>query len=183
MVMPHQLTCHDDIHQPYARVRDALLANPGYVFRHATAAAKAETAALRIALGPIDVGVDVALQVLSVARDAMPGEPLTKLTLGWTAARAPALFPVMWTTLSIFPLANGDTRIALDGTYQEPLGRAGQAIDAVVGHRIADASVSRFVKEVAGWLREELAVPATAPAPDAANLDPETERAAPELEC
>src|SRR5438045_4092501 len=39
------LYCHDYVNQPYPRVRDVLLTDPHYVFRHATAAAANDTAA------------------------------------------------------------------------------------------------------------------------------------------
>ena len=176
--MTQQLRCHDDVNQPYPRVRDALLANPGYVFRHATAAAATDAAALRVGIGALDVGVDVTLKVLQVAADTVAGTPMTKLTLAWSSAHAAALFPVMSTTLSVYPLPTGDTRLELDGTYQPPFGKPGEVIDAVLGHRVAEAAVKRFVCEVAGWLREELAV-----APPAAEPDVPRERAPAELEC
>jgi hypothetical protein len=37
----------------------------------------------------------------------------------------------------------------------------GRAFDAVAGHRIAEASVQKFVQEVAAGLRGELARPAS----------------------
>ena len=40
---------HDQVSQPYPRVRDTLLANPHDVFRHATAAASAQAATLHVA--------------------------------------------------------------------------------------------------------------------------------------
>ena len=38
-----------------------------------------------------------------------------------------------------------------------PLGAVGGALDSLIGHRVADASVHRFVTDVAGLLRGELA--------------------------
>jgi hypothetical protein len=38
-----------------------------------------------------------------------------------------------------------------------PLGGVGSALDSLIGHRIADASVHRFVTDVASLLRGELA--------------------------
>jgi hypothetical protein len=176
--MSHRtLRCYDYVNQPYARVRDALLANPHYVFRHATAAAAIEAAKLHVRVGAIDVGTDVIIRILGIAHDTAYDEPATKLTLEWSAARNPGLFPTMMATLAIFPLSATETQLELEGQYRPPMGKLGEAIDAAAGHRLADASVTRFIQEVAGWLREELALPvatdATPPSPTPAVLDTE----------
>jgi hypothetical protein len=41
--------------------------------------------------------------------------------------------------------------------YRPPFGIVGQAIDAVAGRRIAEATLRRFVDEVSARLRAELA--------------------------
>jgi hypothetical protein len=41
--------------------------------------------------------------------------------------------------------------------YQPPLGAVGKAMNAMVGHRIAEASVHRFIDEVADYLRKNIA--------------------------
>jgi hypothetical protein len=41
--------------------------------------------------------------------------------------------------------------------YTPPLGTIGSALDSLIGHRVADASVHRFVTDVASLLRGELA--------------------------
>ena len=152
--------CYDYVNQPYSRVRDTLLANPHYVFRHATAAAAAHSATLHVRLGAIDVGTDVAIQIAVATHDKTAfGAPATQLTLGWSAVNNPRLFPTMVATLSMFPLTATETQLEIEGHYTPPMGKVGEAIDAALGHRIAEASVSRFIQEVAGWLREELASP------------------------
>lgn len=166
------LTCYDYVNQPYPRVRDALLANPQYVFRHATAAATTHAATLHVRVGALDIGADVAIRVTGVDHDHAYGAPATKLTLEWQAVNHPELFPAMKATLVIFPLSNTETQLELDSHYQPPLGKVGEAIDAAAGHRFAEASITRFIQEVAGWLREELAptrsVAASEPAEPAA---------------
>jgi hypothetical protein len=151
--------CYDYVNHPYPRVRDILLANPSYVFRHATAAAATHAATLHVRIGSIDVGADVAIQV-SVAPQAKTelSRPTTELTLGWAAVKNPKLFPTMVATLSIYPLTPTETQLEIEGEYLPPMGTLGEVIDAAVGHRLAEASVTRFVQEVAGWLREELAL-------------------------
>ena len=79
------------------------------------------------------------------------------VTLRWKAARAAALFPSMEAELVVYPLSKDETQLELHGLYRPPLGAIGSALDSLVGHRIADASVHRFVTDVASLLRSELA--------------------------
>ena len=154
------LSCYDYVNQPYLRVRDALAANPHYVFRHATAAATTQSAALHIRVGGIDIGADVAIRVAGIEDACVYDRAATRLTLEWQAENHPGMFPAMTATLLIFPLSSTETQLELSGAYEPPLGKIGEVIDAAGLHRFAEASVTRFIQDVAGWLREELALPA-----------------------
>jgi hypothetical protein len=59
--------------------------------------------------------------------------------------------------LSVYPLTATETQLDFSGLYEPPLGVLGKAVNAVVGHRIAEVSVHRFVSEVAEYLRQALA--------------------------
>ena len=83
--------------------------------------------------------------------------PATRLQLEWEAARMPRLFPIMKADLSIYPLTATETQLDFKGVYEPPLGPLGKAVNAMVGHRIAEVSVHRFVSDVAGYLRKTLA--------------------------
>jgi hypothetical protein len=79
------------------------------------------------------------------------------LQLEWQAAKMPSLFPLMKAELSIYPLTASETQLDFSGLYEPPLGAVGKALNAIVGHRIAEVSVHRFVSDVAGHLRQALA--------------------------
>ncbi len=83
--------------------------------------------------------------------------PATRLLLDWEAANLPRLFPVMNGELSIYPLTPTETQLDFRGFYEPPFGAVGKTMNAIAGHRIAEASVSRFVSDVAGYLRKALA--------------------------
>ena len=68
----------------------------------------------------------------------------------------PRLFPIMKADLSIYPLTATETQLDFKGVYEPPLGPLGEAVNAIVGHRIAEVSVHRFVSDVAGYLRKTL---------------------------
>ena len=65
----------------------------------------------------------------------------------------------MQAELSIYPLTASETQLDFRGQYEPPLGVLGSAIDAAVGHRIAEAAVHRFVGDVADYLRRTLSQP------------------------
>jgi hypothetical protein len=164
MVQPHELRCYDYVNRPYTVVRDALRADLGGIFERATKSATgrahALAANLKVDMGALEIGTDVAIEVLaSEERDEGPvGRTRTTFVkLRWTAARAAALFPSMEAELIVYPLSKDETQIELHGRYTPPLGAIGSALDSLVGHRVADASVHRFVTDVASLLRGELA--------------------------
>ncbi len=84
------------------------------------------------------------------------GGDATVIQLRWKAARAAAIFPSMEAQLSIYPLSKDETQLELHGIYRPPLGALDTVVDALVGHRIAEASVHRFVVDIAQLLGDEL---------------------------
>jgi len=155
------LRVFDYVNHPYAKVREALAADPVAIFRRATTAAAARadalTAELRGRIGPLEVAAPIDIRVLSTEEAVSPLEgPATRITVEWQAARSPGLFPVMRAVLSLYPLTATETQLDLEGDYQAPLGLVGRVLDAAVGHRVAEASVHRFIEQVARHLRDAL---------------------------
>lgn len=164
MARPHELRCYDYVNHPYAVVRDALRGDLGAILERATkgAAGRADAlaASLKVDVGPLEIGTDIAIELVGIEeREEGPAgrTPTTFIRLRWKAARAAALFPAMDAELIVYPLSRSETQLELHGRYAPPLGALGGALDSLVGHRLADASVHRFVSEVAGSLRTDLA--------------------------
>jgi hypothetical protein len=67
------------------------------------------------------------------------------------------LFPLMSSVLTIYPLTATETQLDFLGRYDPSLGVVGDAMDALVGRRIAEASVHRFITDVAQYLRDHIA--------------------------
>jgi hypothetical protein len=160
--MSHTINVYDYVNHPYAAVRDKLTADAEEVFRNATKAAAARArsvaAELHVNFGGIEVGTDIAISIQSIEeqpKQAMSG-PVTRIQLEWEAAKMPRLFPFMKAELSVYPLTSTETQLSLSGNYDPPLGILGSVIDTVVGHRVAEASVHRFITDVAVYLRNEL---------------------------
>ena len=66
------------------------------------------------------------------------------------------LFPLMKADLSIYPITATETQLDFDGFYKPPLGPLGKAMNAMVGHRLAETCIHRFVSHLAEYLRKSL---------------------------
>ena len=156
---------YDYINHPYETVRQKLTAEALEVFRNATkvAALRAKSVAseLHVNFAGIEVGTDIAIAVKSVEDQPknISTPPLTRIQLEWEAATLPRLFPFMKAELSVYPLTATETQLDLSGNYEPPFGVLGSVINSVVGHRIAEASVHQFIKDIAVYLRAELSKP------------------------
>ena len=162
MSEPRELRCYQYVNRPYERVRALLRDRGPEVLQRATTSATTRADALvstlRVAVAGFEIGVDVRIHIKG-SRDEewIAGlSPVTRITLAWEAARARAFFPSMEAELSVWPLSASETQIELEGRYAPPLGFVGNAIDAAVGHRIADAAAHRFVEDIIDQIKAEL---------------------------
>jgi hypothetical protein len=161
--MSRDVRAFDYVNHPYDGVREALLAHADEIFRNATleAASRAHdvAAGLRVNIAGLEIGAEIEIAVTEINEEqgALPSERRTQLRVEWEAAKNPRLFPEMKGTLAVYPLTSKETQLDFAGTYEPPLGPLGSAIDAAVGHRIAESSIHRFVTDVAGYLRRTLA--------------------------
>lgn len=158
-----EIRCYDYVNRPYERVRDALKQNSLAVFQSATknAASRAQSVAaeLHVDFGGIGVKTDIKIALKTMEeRVADPiSIPTMTLQLEWEAAAMPRLFPLMKGELSVYPLTSSETQLDFSGIYKPPFGTVGKTMNAIVGHRIAEASVHRFIADVAEYLRQTLA--------------------------
>jgi len=65
----------------------------------------------------------------------------------------------MEASLSAYPLSSRETQLDLHGRYRPPLGTVGTALDAAVGHRIAEATLLRLLRDVRTVMITELGAP------------------------
>ncbi len=163
MSQPHPLRVYEYVVRPYAAVRDALRADAAGIFGRATRGAAHRAgelaASLHAMIGSLEVGTDVTIEVGAIEElphGPLGHAPMTRIALKWKAARAAALFPSMEAVLSLYALSKDETQLDLDGAYQPPLGLIGSALDALALGRLADASVHRFVSDVAAQLGSEI---------------------------
>lgn len=157
------IRCFEYVNAPYERVATLVGRDPLALFRAATAAAttRAESVAvgLRVDVGGVEIGTEVAVSIVGSHEEQPqgPSSRVTRVGLRWQAANHAAWFPTMEASLSLYPLSPEETQVDLDGHYEPPGGLLGAGADALLGHRIAEASVHRLVREIAHRLRNELA--------------------------
>jgi hypothetical protein len=160
--MGKTIRSYDYVNHRYEAVRDTITKDPVGLFRAATKSAssraEAVAVALRVDIAGVEVSKDVVVAVKRVTEEPAKGKkpPRTVLTLEWEAAKSPRLFPFMQAELAIYPLTATETQLDLDGEYEPPLGPLGKALDKLMGHRIAEACVKRFLEDVADHLRRKL---------------------------
>jgi len=165
MSEPRTVHCYEYVNRPFDAVRELLRLHALDVFQKATKSAASRAgavgASLHAQVGTLDVAVDVRLHVQNITDDTgVAGmSPVTRITLGWEAERATALFPVMKAVLSFWPLTSSETQMEIEGAYRPPLGAVGNVADAAIGHRVAEAAVHRFLDDVVEQIRRELPEP------------------------
>jgi hypothetical protein len=156
-----ELRCYQYVNRPYPSVRDLLRSRLVEVCQAATRSAasrsQAVAASLRARAVGIDLGVDVRIEVRDVRDEQGPGgSPHCRIALAWQATEHAHFFPTMDAQLSLWPLTATETQLEILGSYDPPLGLVGDAFDAAVGHRIAEATVLRFLDDVVAQIRKEL---------------------------
>ncbi|HKP58462.1 MAG TPA: hypothetical protein VJV78_17170 [Polyangiales bacterium] len=170
MSAEHTLRCYDYVNQPFARVQEALKNDAAGIFNAATQSASERAhslgAQLRVRVGALEVATEVRIDVGSPTSEMSSpwGYEISVFPLEWGSLSNPSLFPKMKAKLRVYPISSRETQLELEGGYDPPLGLLGDALDALVGHRIAEASALRFMQDVAALLRARLAEPARAEA-------------------
>lgn len=146
--------------EPFERIVGILEAEAADVLAEATSAAVAQANVLvgtmEARLGAFTIGRDVRI-------DVGPWQPLgartIKLPLRWRAAEHPAIFPAMVGQLEVTALSSHPamTQVTFVGHYRPPVGLIGALGDALIGHRIAEASVHWFLEAVCAGLTAQIA--------------------------
>ncbi|HEX5051464.1 MAG TPA: hypothetical protein VFZ65_06800 [Planctomycetota bacterium] len=162
MLRPQAIHSYDYVNHPYEQVRGALSRDALAVFRAATKAASSRAhdvaSALRIQVAGVEIQKDIVIAVKRTeeARSPALDTMVTQIDLEWEAAKTPRLFPLMRAQLKVYALTASETQLDLEGHYEPPLGAVGKVIDAMLGRRIAEASVHQFLTDVAEYLRRAL---------------------------
>jgi hypothetical protein len=88
------------------------------------------------------------------------GEPvhfpsMTSLPLTWEPVGLDGLLPQLDANLELGSLGGDRTQLAMSARYRPPLGVVGQAVDRVLLHRVAEATVKDFLDRVGQAIKDQ----------------------------
>lgn len=132
MHAPREIRCSRYVDRSYSQVRERLTREPTRIFAR---------------------DVDVTLEP-TTRPPAAPALPAMAMAIVWHA-KMTAPFESLRAQLTVYPLSDEETELELHGWYTPPLGVLGSAADALVGHRLVEATVHRLLDEVCDRLRSD----------------------------
>jgi hypothetical protein len=149
MFLADQVIVHADFDA--ARASLAQLAASGALFGSAQDAYGGTTAGIaRVGVAGISKLVRVQASELAGTADS------AGLAIRWEAAGSDSrVFPVLDADLRLAPAGEQLTLLTLTGSYRPPFGRAGEAVDRAVMHRVAAATVRNFLASMAAVLTSQ----------------------------
>lgn len=111
--------------------------------------------AAAIRVGPSDQAPSASKLLQIRFAEPVTHDQIAVLPMRWEAAGpAASLFPVLDADITLMP-AGEQTRLALTGSYRPPLGGLGAALDKIMLHHIASATVSSFLRTIAHELSND----------------------------
>lgn len=155
--MSRQLRAYAYVDVPFDLASRLFAENAQAVLQHATDDVAEEAGnlsrTLRVNVGGFDVAKDVEVRVgeFDPAQLTRSSVPIT-----WRAERGRLLFPTLEARLDIVAISLDPalTMVELSGTYDPPMGAIGAGADRLLLHRLAEATVYRFVHDIAMGLRD-----------------------------
>jgi hypothetical protein len=96
-----------------------------------------------VGVGPL--GVRLRRQVTIRLGEPVRFPSMTSLPLTWEPVGLEGLLPRLDANLELGSLGGDRTQLALSARYRPPLGAVGQAVDRVLLHRVAEATVKDFL--------------------------------------
>jgi hypothetical protein len=147
-----------ELPRPPARVEQALLGSPKWLSELAGEAQRRGDVLLAdVGVGPLGARLGRRVAVRLGQPVAFPS--MTSLPMTWEPLGMDGLFPRLDADLEVGPLGEDRTQLAISARYRPPLGVVGQAIDRVLLHRVAEATVKDFLDRVGQAITGKVAVP------------------------
>lgn len=131
---------------------------------------------LHLQLGGFELGRDVVVHLGEL--DATSEEARSVMPIHWEAATGHLLFPTVDATLEVAAMSIHPpmVQVTLAGSYDPPFGPLGRAIDRSLTHRVAEAVILRFVRDVATRLEERVDATGVVEIPDVTGAGPSAPR-------
>lgn len=155
--MDRELHAYAYVDVPFELASRLFAENAEAVLQHATDDVAEEAGklsrTLKVDLGGFEVSKDVEVLVgefepVELTRSTVP--------IRWRAQHGRLLFPTLHAQLDIVAVSLDPplTQMVVEGTYEPPGGLLGAGADKLLLHRLAEATVYRFVHDVAMEVRD-----------------------------
>ena len=140
---------------PADQVERALLASPaGWLSAMADAAQERGDGLLtEVGVGPLGTRIRRRVTIRLGAPVRFPS--MTSLPLTWEPVGLEGLLPRLDANLELGSLGQDRTQLAISARYRPPLSVVGQAIDRVLLHRVAEATLKDFLDRVGPTITDQ----------------------------
>jgi hypothetical protein len=130
---------------PVAKVEQALVSSPaGWLSTMAgQAQARGDGLLSEVGVGPL--GIRLQRQVRIRLGEPIQFPSMTSLPLTWEPVGLEGVLPQLDANLELGSLGEDRTQLAISARYRPPLGVVGRAVDRVLLHRVAEATVKDFL--------------------------------------
>ena len=140
------------VHRPFHEVYNAFQHSDADILQLASNTATNRTqqhfvSKLQSSIGGLEMHRDIIVEIESKKEVKGKSHRRMVIDFSWRALEAASLFPTMEARLSILPVGD-QAQLDFRGEYLPPGGIVGQAIDAIIGEKIAESAVRHFVDEV-----------------------------------
>ena len=149
---------------PAAQVESALLASPAEWLSSMAGAAQEDGDGLLTAVGVGPLGPRLTRRVTIQLAEPVRFPSMTSLPLTWEPVGLEGLLPRLDATIEVGPLGEDRTQLAISARYRPPMGVVGQAVDRVLLHRVAEATVKDFLDRLGRAITDQPTTDAATPA-------------------
>ena len=133
---------------PVAQVEQALVGSPAEWLSAVAGEAQARGDGLLSEVGVGPLGGRLRRQVRIRLGEPVRFPSMTSLPLTWEPVGLEGMLPRLDANLELGSLGGDRTQLAMSARYRPPLGVVGQAVDRVLLHRAAEATVKDFLDRV-----------------------------------
>jgi hypothetical protein len=133
---------------PADQVERALLVSPAEWLSAIAGAAqeRGDGLLVEVGVGPLEAGFR--RRVFLRLGEPVRFPSMTSVPLTWEPVGLEGLLPRLDANIELGPLGEDRTQLAISARYQPPLGVVGHAIDRVLLHRVAEATLKDFLDRV-----------------------------------
>ena len=144
------------IDRPIEACREVLLESPEEWLPNLVQTSHGSGEQLLARMGFSILAVDVRKKAVVQLGKAMQLRDWLHIPISWEAQPVSDFFPRFEGELQLVPISTAETKLALAGTYDPPLGDVGRAVDNLLMHTAAEATVKDFVEQLGRRLEKEL---------------------------